>query len=263
MIGDYQIIFPKIIHQIWFQGKNIIPSKYIPKINKIKEFHPSWKYIVWDDKSIKELMMVNKNWLDTYHHFRYLHQKVDFAKYVILYQIGGVYLDMDVEILKPLDMLLHKNNEFNIIVSRINLNSFESLLCCGRKICINNGIIISKPGESVLEKIINHIIQMPVCSKWSTKYICINYTTGPNMFSKLILDNIHDKIKILEPEYLEPMILGIGEITDNTYTVHEHDGTWYSSIFKNIGIFYLRHKLLTLLMILLPIIIIIYILIIN
>lgn len=235
--------FPKIIHQIWLQGENNIPEKFLPEISRIKNFHPSWQHIMWDDITIINLLRKNKIWIDTYYEFKYLHQKVDYAKYVILYEYGGVYLDVDISILKPFDHLLDEYSDYDMLVSKLKINKFESIICCRKPICINNGTIISKPKNLTMEKLINYINDHPH-HKSITKFACISNTTGPIVFTSIILKDINNKtIKILEPEYLEPKILGIGEITLNTYVVHEHEGSWFSSSFRNMAQFYFRHKI--------------------
>ena len=118
---------PKIIHQIWLQGEIDIPKKYLSKTQRIKDMHQTWKYYFWDDVSIVDLLSKNTIWLNTYHKLNYLHQKVDYARYIILYIYGGVYIDMDVKMVKPLDSLLQKYIGYDFIVSRLNLNYYEAV----------------------------------------------------------------------------------------------------------------------------------------
>ena len=92
--------FPKIIHQIWLQGIDVIPSKYINNIETIKQFNPDYQHIIWDEKSILEIINTNDSWKKTYFSFKHLHQKVDYARYVILWLKGGLYIDIDVTALK-------------------------------------------------------------------------------------------------------------------------------------------------------------------
>ena len=50
------------IHQIWLQGYEKIPEKYIHNINLIKKYNPKAKYIFWDEKLILNLLKSNKAW---------------------------------------------------------------------------------------------------------------------------------------------------------------------------------------------------------
>lgn len=235
--------FPHIIHQIWLQGTKLIPEKFHKNIESIKKLHPDWTYIIWDEKMIINTIQRNKIWLKTYYEFEYLHQKVDYARYIILYLYGGAYLDIDVYSVKPLDQLVNQYANYDIILSYIGVGHFDSYVSCQREKCINNGIIIAKPYTNILKKIIDHINKHHSCSILTPKLICIMTTCGPTTFSQLILDNIDiSKIKILKNDYLEPCVYSKCNITQNTYTVHQHEGSWYSNSIKQLGIMYIHYK---------------------
>lgn len=235
--------FPKIIHQIWLQGQDNIPDKFFSNIGTIKKFHASWQYMLWDDISIIKLLRKNKIWIDTYYKFNYLHQKVDYAKYIILYEHGGAYIDIDVLVLKSLDTLIGEYSDYDLLVSKVNLNKFESMLYCRKPVCVNNGTIIAKYHNPTMAKLIDHINNHPQYYMLTSKFTTINNTTGPIVFTKIILDElVNSKIKILDSEFLEPKLLGIGDITHNTYMVHEHEGSWLNSSFRKMAQFYFKHK---------------------
>lgn len=234
--------FPKTIHQIWLQGKDRIPDKFLPNIDKIKRYHKTWNYILWDDVMIIKLLRMNKTWIDVYYKLTFLHQKVDYARYIILYVFGGVYIDIDVMILKPFDTLIDKFKNYDLIVSRVNLNRVESIIYSGKYMCINNGIIISKRRTNIMRKIIEQVNNNHSCKILSMKFHCISNTTGPNMFTDIILKNAGEKIKILDPQYLEPQILGTGGITQDTYAIHHHEGSWLDKRIKSLAILYFKNK---------------------
>ena len=138
---------PKVIHQIWFQGKENIPEH-------LQEYHKSWVVMnpsfevkVWDEKSI-ESVLIKFNDTDTTHmytNYKYMIQKIDLAKYIILYIYGGIYIDMDIKCIKPIEDDFIKDHD--IILSEMTYNIFHSLLFipvghnCFEKI-INNGVIM-------------------------------------------------------------------------------------------------------------------------
>ncbi|XWV26812.1 glycosyltransferase [Tupanvirus soda lake] len=276
---------PKILHQIWLQGEKQIPYKFIPNINKVKQFHLTWKYILWDDLAIIQLLRKNDIWIQTYYKLTYLHQKIDYAKYIILYEYGGVYVDVDVIMVKPFDTLLDNNKSVELVVSKTNLGWFESMIYCGRELCINNGIIMAQPKSPILNSVIDYVNNHTSCSGYFTKFGCINKTTGPVMFTHILLDhntshiitptsfakqpacplwsnNAGIGITILDPEYLEPKTLGTGDITENTYCIHEHEGSWLNQSFKQIVGFYIKHRII-LWLIVFVILISIYLILIN
>jgi mannosyltransferase OCH1-like enzyme len=251
------VTFPKIIHQIWLQGQKDIPRKFNNNTESIKKMHSKWLYILWDGIMILKLMNIDKKLLKTYYKLIYLHQKVDFARYVILYLYGGVYLDIDIEAIKPLDDILDKYKNYDLIVSKLSLPpEIEFISCTVQGRCINNGIIIAKPKAKVLLNLIKHVIDNCKCCSMTNKMICIETTTGPVVFSKII-KNFPDssKIKILDPEYFEPCLLDKCQITSNTYLLHKHNVSWFSDEFKFICKFYLNNRVQILFVLLLLIII--------
>lgn len=233
---------PNIIHQIWLQGYDNLPEKYRDNVMRNKKIHPKWKYIIWDDIRIINLLRNNKEWIDTFYKLEYLHHKVDFARYIILYIYGGIYVDMDAVIIKPLDYLFSEYNDYDLIVSKLNSNKLENYLHCQHSECLNNGIIIAKKNNNELKIIIDTITNNPKCDTISTKLTCINNLTGPGKFTNVILNNNNTKIKILDSEYLEPCTFDICNITDKTYVVHKHDGSWYSGKLRKLFLFYFRNK---------------------
>jgi len=226
--------FPKIIHQIWIQGEDKIPEKFHENISKNKENNPDWKYIIWDEPMIMQLLKeTNPEWLETYNKLKYLHQKADYGRYVILYLQGGIYIDMDAYTIKSLDSLNSNFGEYELLVSRVNTNFLENFLSTWQmKRIINNGVIMCKPENGIMLKLIESIVKEPICEDYDTKYMCIQRITGPKKFSNMIYDNMDEKVKILTYDYFEPCLLSECDITSNTYIVHKHESSWISSYMR-------------------------------
>lgn len=242
---DAELSFPKIIHQIWLQGKNNIPSKHNTNIQSIRELNPDYEHILWDEVSILQFIHTNEVWTKTYYGLKYLHQKVDYARYIILWLMGGLYVDIDVKGIKSFDDLLERHKKYDLIVSCINTNEMNSMIQCQHKRCLNNGIIIAKPNVEVINKIIEYVNENNSCNDIIPKVLCINTTTGPLAFTKVIMnyikDNVNNNILLLQPEYLEPCTLGICESTPNTIIEHQHDGSWVPEWQYNLIKMYLQH----------------------
>jgi mannosyltransferase OCH1-like enzyme len=231
-------MIPKVIHQIWYQGEDDIPEKYKENIKTIKNNHKKWNYILWTDVKIKSLL--KNQWLDLYNKYEFMHQKIDFAKYVILYIYGGIYLDMDASSIKPLDSLI-ENNDYELIISKINCNYLEAFLSCYELNCLNNGVIIASPNSEILKNVIDYCIKNYKC-KYLNKILCINSTTGPQMFTKIINKYNKNKVLILEPEILEPCNYTICNITDKTLVKHQHELSWMNDNIKFILDFYFKNR---------------------
>ncbi len=201
--------------------------------------------MIWDDTKIKEHFKNNKKILNTYNKLIYLHQKVDFIRYCILYEFGGIYMDMDVTILKSFDEIINKYHNYECIISDINLNAMESYLLCLNNRCYNNGIIISKPKSQFMSNLINEIHKNNKCKCYDlNKSMCINRTTGPLLFTRVFNNYANKKnIKVLDWSYFEPCILGdLCDIRDNTILVHHHNASWINGFFTMIGYYYFKYK---------------------
>jgi inositol phosphorylceramide mannosyltransferase catalytic subunit len=254
--------FPKIIHQIWIQGVDKIPTKFNENITYNKQYNPDWEYIIWDeDKITKLLKEYNPQWLETYNTLPYLHHKADFGRYVILYIYGGIYIDMDAHTIKSLDSLAQKYHDYDLLVSLVNTNFVENYIATWQTdVLINNGVIMSKPDNQIMLKIINSIVIEPNCEKYDTQYTCIQRITGPKKFSSMIYKNLDDNVKILSYDYFEPCILSYCDITPNTYIIHKHEGSWYSNKLKKIGegYLYIKNDIILLIFILLILLYLVY-----
>lgn len=92
----------KSIHQIWV-GPNPIPARCLEFMQAIRRLHSDFVYRLWTDN---ELLPENFANLAFIHATPSFAQKADIMRYEILYRHGGVYLDTDFEVFKPLEPLL-------------------------------------------------------------------------------------------------------------------------------------------------------------
>jgi len=93
-----------IIHQIWLsEDKSLTsecpPTSFQTTMNRWKSSHPRSQYILWTDISVETLLRneFGENILAFYESLRFLIEKVNFAKYCILYHYGGIYADGNIE----------------------------------------------------------------------------------------------------------------------------------------------------------------------
>jgi len=107
---------PKVIYQTW-KTKNLHPV--IENIKQdIQKLNPTYKMELFDDDDMDTWIKMNwsKHVYDTYSKLHVGAAKADLWRYLILYKNGGVYLDMDSIINRPLDELIQIDD--SAIISR-------------------------------------------------------------------------------------------------------------------------------------------------
>ncbi|WP_232490307.1 glycosyltransferase family 32 protein [Burkholderia ubonensis] len=97
---------PKLLHQIWYQGEHALPDKYRRYHATWRRHHPDWTLRVWDAHALREHVAAHHSgFLPRYDAFAHDIQRIDSARYCVLDTLGGVYADMDIESLRPVDAL--------------------------------------------------------------------------------------------------------------------------------------------------------------
>merc|ERR1719183_2089415 len=72
--------------------------------NKCQELNPTYRVRSYDDASARQFISAYfPHYLDLYDNFSKPVMRADMWRYLILYQYGGVYFDLDVECLTPID----------------------------------------------------------------------------------------------------------------------------------------------------------------
>ena len=99
---------PKIIHQT-YRTKHL-PVELSDNIKRLKALNPDWEYRLYDDADIDEFI-VKEYGEEVFGYYkkitpRYGAAKADLFRYLLIYRIGGVYLDIKSSITKPLDNTL-------------------------------------------------------------------------------------------------------------------------------------------------------------
>ncbi|XP_060606946.1 uncharacterized protein LOC132759231 isoform X2 [Ruditapes philippinarum] len=98
---------PRIIHFVYITGgkeSKGVPSKYEKNIKSFLHFHPNWTYYFWSDQTARALILErHPDLISLYDSYSRPIVKADALRYVLMYEFGGVYADLDLECLRPLD----------------------------------------------------------------------------------------------------------------------------------------------------------------
>lgn len=95
-------MIPKIIHYCWF-GRGPMPQLALDCIASWHKHMPDWEYRLWNEDNFD----VNSNrYVREAYEARKFAFVTDYVRLWALKTVGGVYMDTDVEVLKPLDDLM-------------------------------------------------------------------------------------------------------------------------------------------------------------
>ena len=210
------IRIPKKIHYIWIGGKPI-PKHLQYCIDSWKKYNPEYEIICWNEN--------NYDFTKTAY-MREAYEKEawgfapDYARLDIIHEHGGIYLDTDVEVLRPLDCLL-KDRAFMGMgsVDRMNLGiGFGAEKHCeiikDFRDYYENFHFVNSDG-SLNRKPCCHY-QHPVLKKYGFSI--------ENEYQKI------DDIVLYPAEVLSPKgTSGMGDFfSDNTLAIHHGEGSWYT-----------------------------------
>lgn len=87
---------PRIIHQIYKTHE--VPARWNSTVNSVVEMNKNdFKYRRWSDAEMHEFVKEYEYefYINTYTKYSYNIQRVDSFRYVLMYHIGGIYIDMD------------------------------------------------------------------------------------------------------------------------------------------------------------------------
>ena len=207
-------VIPRIIHAIWFSG-DPMPQLYLRCLDSWKKYAPDFEIKIWNLESYRpgrclffEQAIEHGNWAFA----------SDYARADLLYRYGGIYMDLDVEMLRPIDDLLYNDAYM----------SFESQdrIECGSGMGAG-------PGHPILKEVCESYEERPYLKTDGTW----DNSTCPVRYTKVIEKHglrkdggfqSVDDITVYPFEVLTGKSFDTGIIynTQLSYTVHHHNGSW-------------------------------------
>lgn len=104
---------PKVVHQTYF-SKNL-PSEIQNNIDQLKIANPDWDFKLYDDADIKNYIEIHfPSLLKTYLKINPIYgaARADFFRYLLVYNEGGVYLDIKSSISKPFNEIILEDDKY-------------------------------------------------------------------------------------------------------------------------------------------------------
>lgn len=204
----------KIIHYMWFGGKEM-PDDLKKNLASWKKYCPDFEFMCWDESNFDVNMCDFTRQTFETKKFGFLS---DYVRLYALKKYGGIYLDLDIEMLKPIDDLL-ENDSFI---------GFENKYWCGSTPIGGQGEWIDDLLEIYNKRdfIVNGKMQMIPAPVIFTDVLVKKYG--------LIQNNTLQKfggLTVYPDDYLSPKNFWTGEIktTENSYFIHYYAASWFGA----------------------------------
>ena len=211
---------PKVIHYCWF-GKGPKPALAEKCIKSWKKYCPDYQIICWNEDNFdigQNLYMKQaydaKKWAFV----------SDYVRLKVVYDYGGIYLDTDVELLKPIDDLLDNNgflgyDEKGLVCTGLGFGAEKGNPVIGAFLHDYDDISFLREDGSC---------DLTPCPDRNTDRLV---QLGMDI---AVTDQTFMGIRLLPREYLCPMEYYTGKktITPKTYSIHHYCASWTSNVTK-------------------------------
>lgn len=207
-------MIPKKIHYFWFGG-NEKPKSVKKCIDSWKKFCPDYEIIKWNETNFDVHCMPFVE--QAYEAKKYAFVS-DVARLIVVYEQGGIYMDTDVEVIKPLDDLL-KNKAYMSFENNENVNTGQGFGAEAGFPLLKEHIDVYRNASFIIE---DGSLNQTACTKYTTDLLA----------KKGLIRNgekqVIDSLTLYPADFFNPLDSLTGKLnkTENTYSIHWYDASW-------------------------------------
>lgn len=219
------------IHLVFLRRNEIIPPLFLECEKLIRDMHPSWNIIRWDEEIGLHFLKENlPEYVSAYLSFTHNIQRADFLRLALVYALGGFYMDMDMYPLETLDQLL----EYPLVLAEeMEVDeTTQKALNFKYRLRIANYMFGGKARHPFLRQLLDTMAERATLKVTSQQEILD--VTGPGLLTDTYWDNIrsYPDITLLRNEgwYVELPDGRKETCLFGKYAVHLHAGTWRREI---------------------------------
>lgn len=211
-----EIKISKVINTFWFSN-DPIPDKYLNCVDSWKKYCSDYEIRIW---SLNDYNPQGNRYFEEAISVRKWAFASDYSRIDIISRNGGIYMDLDVEIVKPIDDLLYND-------AYLGFEDFERIDCgSGFGACAGNRIFEEIRAEYDNRSFIKEdgSYDLATCPQIYTRVLEKHGLKKNGAFQEV------EGITVYPFEYLSAKSFQTGIIyrTENTYSIHHHEGSWLS-----------------------------------
>lgn len=208
-------MIPKVIHYVWY-GRSPKPADVKRYIQTWKKVMPDYEIVEWNESNLDP--SVNRFAAEAYSLGQWAFVS-DWARLKILHDAGGIYMDTDVEALRPLDPFLTHGA----------FTGFEN------PTMIPTAVMGAVPGHPWIKELLSYYDNRSFVledGSWDTltnvhiitEISRLKYGFVPNGERQILAHDVH----IYPPEWFctPRMVNGEPLIDERVYTIHHFKGSW-------------------------------------
>lgn len=216
-------MIPKIIHYCWLSN-DPYPDSIQKCIDSWKKYLPDYEIILWN---FNRFPKGKSKWVDQAFENRRYAFAADYLRLYALYNYGGIYLDSDVEVLKPFDDLLdlpyfigQENTASGIEAATMGFEKKHPLMKAMLEYYEGKDFI--NQDGSYNDEALPYIIRRCIETRYEYKLIAD---------TKEFVDDA-SIMNILPVDWFSPKHWFTKEVccTANTYSVHHFAASWKSNV---------------------------------
>ncbi len=212
-------MIPPKIHYCWLSN-DPMPDFVVKYIDGWKKILPKYEIVKWD---LKRFPLDKNNWVRQAFEAKKYAFAADYIRLYALYTEGGIYLDSDVEVLRPFDDLLHlpyflcKENSLKG-VEAATIGAEKGCEWVGKCLDYYTGKTFVNEDGSYNTIVLPEIIQGQIEKYYNLKRIS-------NIEQ---IERDRNSVFLLPSEFFSPKSYVTKKIiiTSNTYSIHHFAGTW-------------------------------------
>ena len=197
-----------------------------------KDKNPDWSYMFWTDDMLDTFIFENYNWFhEKYCSYEHNIMRSDTSRLFLIYHYGGLYVDVDIECIKPIDSLI--DNECIFFYEYPDIKLQQSLYC--EKI-ITSSVIYCEKNNPDIYNLLRKLLLPEIQTNDPNIYILSN-AGGPIFLTKsidknkpkyklIIKDNKHFENTDIISRHEMLKIRKDYKVDDDTYGIHWNLGSW-------------------------------------